>query len=57
MQGGARTVERRGNAKSISKATIVGPGKIYGLAAALTAAAVLIEKGAEPPVDVMAMVG
>lgn len=54
---GNAVVERRGNAKSISKATIVGPGKIDGLAAALTAAAVLLEKAAEPVLDVGAMIG
>ncbi len=54
---GNAVVERRGNAKSISKATIVGPGKIDGLAAALTAAAVLLEKAAQPPVDIGAMIG
>lgn len=54
---GNAVVERRGNAKSISKATIVGPGKIDGLAASLTAAAVLLEKGAEPVLDVRAMIG
>lgn len=42
-------VERRGNAKSISKATIVGPGKIDGLAASLTAAAVLLQPAEEKP--------
>lgn len=46
---GNAVVERRGNAKSISKATIVGSGKIDGLAAALTAAAVLLQPGEEKP--------
>ena len=54
---GNAVIERRGNAKSISKATIVGPGKIDGLAASLTAAAVLLEKAASPPLDVGAMIG
>lgn len=53
---GNAVVERRGNAKSISKATIVGPGKIDGLAAALTAAAVLLDPSIAPRVDVMAMI-
>lgn len=46
---GNAVVERRGNAKSISKATIVGPGKIDGLAASLTAAAVLLQPREEKP--------
>jgi len=46
---GNAVVERRGNAKSISKATIVGPGKIDGLAASLTAAAVLLQPAEEKP--------
>src|SRR5205085_7386186 len=36
-------VERRGNAMSISKATIVGPGKIDGIAAMLTGVAAFID--------------
>lgn len=40
---GNAVVERRGNAVSISKATIVGAGKIDGVAATLTAAAVFLD--------------
>ena len=42
-------VERRGNAVSIGKATIVGPGKIDGIAATLTAVAALLDS--PPPVE------
>ena len=44
-------VERRGNAVSISKAVIVGPGKIDGLAATLTAIAAFLDAAAEPGVQ------
>ena len=42
-------VERRGNALAISKATIVGPGKIDGIAATLTAVAALLDS--PPPAE------
>jgi phage terminase large subunit-like protein len=41
-------VERRGNALAISKATIVGPGKIDGLAATLTAVAAFLDTPPPP---------
>ena len=41
-------VERRGNAVSISKAVIVGPGKIDGLAATLTAVAAFLDTPPPP---------
>jgi phage terminase large subunit-like protein len=51
---GNAVVERRGNAVSISKATIVGAGKIDGLAATLTAVAAFLDAGR--PVDIAAMI-
>ena len=47
-------VERRGNAVSIGKATVVGAGKIDGVAATLTAVAAFLD--APPPIDIMALV-
>jgi len=51
---GNAVVERRGNAVSISKATVVGAGKIDGLAATLTAVAAFLDAGR--PVDIAAMI-
>jgi phage terminase large subunit-like protein len=51
---GNATVTRRGNAVSISKDTIVGPGKIDGLAATQTAVAAFLDAPVQP--DIMAMV-
>jgi phage terminase large subunit-like protein len=47
-------VERRGNAVSVSKATVVGAGKIDGVAALLTATAALLDAPAAP--DIYAMI-